>query len=140
MLEAMGSQIAFQGENGMGSSMKLVINLMLAQTMAVFSEAIALGEAMGLDQEKVVNTLLNGATTAPFLKGKKDKILNREFSAEFPLEHMQKDLHLVSQAAYENGVAMPIANLTKEIYAQAKQNGLADADFSAISQFISART
>jgi len=137
MMNAMGKDISFQGENGMGASMKLVINLMLGQAMAVFSEAVALGEGMGLDREKVINTLLAGPTAAPALKGKKEKILQDEFSPEFPLVHLQKDLYLATKAGFENGVPMPIANVTKEIYAQAKQSGLSDQDFSAISRFLS---
>jgi 3-hydroxyisobutyrate dehydrogenase-like beta-hydroxyacid dehydrogenase len=139
MLNAMGKAIQHQGENGKGTSMKLVVNLMLAQSMAAFAEAITLGEALGLDKETVVNTLLNGPTTAPFLNGKKEKILRNDFATEFPLEHMQKDLQLVSQSAYENNVSLPIANVTKEIYSLAKQHGLHKEDFSVIYQFLSAK-
>lgn len=137
LLEAMGKEISYQGEVSRGTSMKVLINLMLGQSMAAFAEAVSLGEAMGLDKEKVVNTLLNGATTAPFLKGKKDKVLNGDFSAEFPLEHLQKDLQLVSQSAYEHNVSLPVANVTKEIYALAKRYGMGNQDFSAIYQFLS---
>jgi 3-hydroxyisobutyrate dehydrogenase-like beta-hydroxyacid dehydrogenase len=139
MMNAMGKAILYQGENGKGTSMKIVINLMLGQTMAAFAEAVNLGQAMGLDKETVLNTLLNGPTTAPFLDGKKEKILLNDFEAEFPLEHMQKDMQLVSQSAYENNVALPITNVTKEIYALAMQQGLSKEDFSAIYKFLSAR-
>lgn len=135
-LKTMGKQIDYQGGNGMGTSMKVVNNLMLAQTMAAFAEAVSLGEAIGLDKEVVINTLLNGPTTAPFLNGKKAKILENNFAADFPLEHMQKDMQLVSQTAYEFNCSLPIANVTKEIYAFAKQHGLGKQDFSAIYQFL----
>ncbi|PLT33254.1 NAD(P)-dependent oxidoreductase [Bacillus sp. V5-8f] len=137
MLEVMGKAINYQGEHGKGTSMKLVVNLMLGQTMAVFAEAVNLGEAMGLDKATVINTLLNGPTTAPFLNGKKEKILQNNYEAEFPLELLQKDLQLVSQTAYENNLAMPITNLTKEIYGLAKQQGLSKDDFSAIYKYLS---
>jgi 3-hydroxyisobutyrate dehydrogenase-like beta-hydroxyacid dehydrogenase len=136
-MEAMGKAIQHQGEHGKGSAMKLVINLMLAQSMAAFAEAVTLGESLGLDKETVVHTLLNGPTTPPFLQGKKDKILYNNFEAEFPLEHMQKDLHLAAQSAYENNVALPIANVTKEIYGMAKLHGFSQEDFSAIYKFLS---
>ena len=138
-MSAMGKAIQYQGENGKGTSMKLVINLMLAQTMAAFGEAVAFGESIGLEKETVIETLLGGPTTAPFLNGKKEKLMNHEYSAEFPLEHMQKDLQLVSQTAFENEFAMPIANITKEVYAMAKQHGYSQQDFSAIYQFLSKR-
>ena len=54
------------------------------------------------------------------------------YDAEFSLRWMQKDLHLASVSAYEAGVAMPVANVTKEIYRLAMRHGLADLDFSAV--------
>ena len=45
---------------------------------------------------------------------------------------MQKDLHLASVSAYEAGVAMPVVNVTKEIYRLAMRHGLADLDFSVV--------
>jgi 3-hydroxyisobutyrate dehydrogenase/glyoxylate/succinic semialdehyde reductase len=49
---------------------------------------------------------------------------------------MHKDLHLATMTAYENGVALPSANLAKEIFAKAKQVGLGDKDFTAIFEYI----
>jgi 3-hydroxyisobutyrate dehydrogenase-like beta-hydroxyacid dehydrogenase len=136
-LNAMGKSIQHLGENGKGSSMKIIINLMLAQNMAVFSEAVSLGEALGLDKEVVMETLLEGPTAAPSLKLKKDNILSNQFEPEFPLEHLQKDLQLVSISAFESNLAMPVANVTKEVYALAKQQGLSKKDFSAIYSLLS---
>ncbi|XJZ27870.1 NAD(P)-dependent oxidoreductase [Bacillota bacterium Lsc_1132] len=139
MLKAMGKEVSYQGGVGQGTAMKVIINLMLAQSMAAFAEAVSLGEALGVEKETVANTLLNGPTTAPFLKGKKDKVLNQDFSADFPLEHMQKDLQLVAQAAFESNIALPIANVTKEVYMLAKQQGFGKLDFSAVYQLTSGR-
>jgi 3-hydroxyisobutyrate dehydrogenase-like beta-hydroxyacid dehydrogenase len=136
MLLAMGKAVEHQGENGMGSSMKIVINLMLAQSMATFAEALAFGEALGFEQEHVMTTLLDGPTTAPFLSGKKEKLLSGNTDPEFPLEHMQKDIHLVAQTAFEIGISLPIANVTKEVYALAKQHGYSKKDMSAIYSFL----
>ena len=74
ILESMGKQVLYQGETGNGTAMKLVVNLTLAQSMAAFAEAVSFGEAMGINKETVIDTLLNGATTAPFLKREKREI------------------------------------------------------------------
>lgn len=136
LLEAMGKQVLYQGETGKGTSIKLVINLMLAQSMLAFAEAVNLGDALGLSKETVVETLLNLPVTAPALKGKKDKILQNDYAADFPLKLMQKDLQLVSQTAYEQNMPLLSANVAKEIYAMAKRQGFAEHDFSAIFQFL----
>lgn len=137
LLHVMGKTVYHLGENGKGTMMKLVVNLMLAEAMAAFSEAVSLGEALGFDKETVVNMLLNTPTAAPFLQGKKDYIIHNRFPAEFPLEHMHKDLHLVAQSAYERGTTLPLANLAKELYGLAKQYGWGQDDFSAVYRLLS---
>ncbi|OKO92197.1 2-hydroxy-3-oxopropionate reductase [Geobacillus proteiniphilus] len=137
LLHVMGKAVYHLGENGKGTMMKLVVNLMLAEAMAAFSEAVSLGEALGFDKETVVNMLLNTPTAAPFLQGKKDYIIHNRFPAEFPLEHMHKDLHLVAQSAYERGITLPLANLAKELYGLAKQYGWGQDDFSAVYRLLS---
>lgn len=135
-LEMMGSKIVHVGGQGMGTSLKVVVNFLLASSMAAFAEGMALGQALGLSQEMLFNTILGGPVAAPFLSGKRDMMAQGNYEPQFPLQWMQKDLQMVSVAAYEAGVAMPIANVTKEIYRLAMQADLAAEDFSAIYRFL----
>jgi 3-hydroxyisobutyrate dehydrogenase/glyoxylate/succinic semialdehyde reductase len=112
--------------------MKMVINTLLAQAMAAFAESLHLGTSLGISEEKLCQTLLNTPAAAPFLKLKQPKLLNRDFSPEFPLEWMHKDLHLASVTAYEQNVALPSLQTTKELYAQTKQQGFGEEDLSAV--------
>lgn len=130
--DAMGKTSHFLGENGKGSSMKLLVNLLLAQSIAAFTETLHLGEAMGFPKTQLLETLLNHPVTPTLLNGKKEKWLSGDYSPEFPLKHMQKDIHLVAETAFELNRAMPLANAAKELFAQAKQHGLGDLDLSAI--------
>ena len=66
---------------------------------------------------------------------KREKIEGGNYEAEFPLQWMQKDLHLASVSAYESGVALAITNVTKEIYRLAMRGGHETNDFSAIYEF-----
>jgi 3-hydroxyisobutyrate dehydrogenase-like beta-hydroxyacid dehydrogenase len=50
---------------------------------------------------------------------------------------MHKDAQLVSETAYEAGVAMPAMNTAKEIYALAVRRGLGEQDFSAVYKLLS---
>ena len=133
----MGKATIHVGTVGKGTSMKIVTNMLLAQAMVAFAEALRLGTALGISEEMLCQTLLNGPTAAPFLKMKEPKLLNRDFSPEFPLEWMHKDLQLVSVTAYEQAVALPSLHTTKEIYALAKQYGLSQEDFSAVYKMLS---
>jgi hypothetical protein len=64
----------------------------------------------------VFDALLGTTAVAPFLASKREKIESGNYEAEFPLRWMQKDMHLALVSAYESGVAMPLTNVTKEMY------------------------
>jgi 3-hydroxyisobutyrate dehydrogenase/glyoxylate/succinic semialdehyde reductase len=136
LLLSMGSKIVYAGGQGMGTSMKMVINLLLGVGMASFAEAMALGQGLGLSQKMLFDSLLGLPAVAPFLTSKRAKIEKGDYAPEFPLRWMQKDLFLASVSAHEAGVAMPVTNLTKEIYRFAMRDGHDTEDFSAIYQFV----
>jgi len=135
LLLCMGNKIIHAGGHGMGTSMKMVINLLLGTNMAAFAEAMALGEGLGLSQEMLFDSLLGMPAVAPFLASKREKIESGDYEAEFPLRWMQKDMHLAAVSAYEAGVAVPLTNVTKEIYRLAMRGGHETKDFSAIYEF-----
>jgi 3-hydroxyisobutyrate dehydrogenase-like beta-hydroxyacid dehydrogenase len=136
LLLCMSSRIVHTGGHGTGTSMKMVINLLLGNAMAAFAEAMALGEGLGLSQKLLFDSVLGTPAVAPFLTAKRDKIDNRNYAAEFPLRWMQKDMHLATVSAYETGVAMPLTNVAKEMYRLAMRDGHAAEDFSAIYEFL----
>ena len=136
LLLCMGNKIVPAGGHGMGTSMKMVINLLLGVGMASFAEAMALGQGLGLSQKILFDSLLGMPAVAPFLGSKREKIEKGNYAAEFPLRWMQKDMHLASVSAYDAGVAMPVTNLVKEIYRFAMRDGHETEDFSAVYQFM----
>ena len=136
LLLCMGNKIVHVGGPGMGTSMKMVINLLLGTGMAAFAEAMELGQGLGLSQKVLFDSLLSTPTVAPFLALKREKIEDGNYEAEFPLRWMQKDLHLASVSAYESGVALTVTNVTKEIYRLAMRDGHDTEDFSAIYDYL----
>jgi 3-hydroxyisobutyrate dehydrogenase-like beta-hydroxyacid dehydrogenase len=136
LLLCMGNKIVHAGGHGMGTSMKMVVNLLLGTGMASFAEAMALGQGLGLSQTMLFDSLLGAPVVAPFLASKREKIESGNYEAEFPLRWMQKDMQLASVSAYESGVAMPLANVTKEIYRLAMRDGHDTQDFSAIYDYL----
>jgi len=137
LLLCMGDKIFQAGGHGMGTSMKMVINLLLGNAMAAFAEGIALGEGLGISRKILFDSLLGTPAVAPFLATKRQKIESGNYEAEFPLRWMQKDMHLAAVSAYEAGVAMPLTNAAKELYRLAMREGHASQDFSAIYDYLS---
>lgn len=136
LMGLMGREVIHAGEIGMGTSLKMVFNMLLASAMLSFSEGLALGEVLGFQRERMLDLLLGGAVVAPFVSGKRARIELSDYEADFPLQWMQKDLQLATQTAYEQGLAVPTANIAKEIYLLAARAGLGEQDFSAIYKFI----
>jgi 3-hydroxyisobutyrate dehydrogenase-like beta-hydroxyacid dehydrogenase len=137
LLEKMSKAIVHVGDSGMGSSLKVVNNMLAAQAGLAFAETLVLGESLGISHERLLDFFLGGPIASPLLNGKRAKYESLNFDPDFPLQWMQKDLQLAALTAYENRVAIPSANLAKEIYQLAARFGLADADFTAIYQYLS---
>lgn len=136
-LNCMGNKIVYAGSQGMGTSLKMVMNQLLGTVMAAFAEGLVLGESLGLSREVLFESLLGGPAASPFLALKRERIEKGNFEqADFPLRWLQKDLHLASVTAYETGVAMPLTNVAKEIYRFAIREGDGDKDFSAIYDYL----
>jgi 3-hydroxyisobutyrate dehydrogenase-like beta-hydroxyacid dehydrogenase len=133
IIEHMASKILYLGSNGKGTSMKMVINTLLAFGMVGFSEAMSLGKSLEIDSNKLMDVLLSSAVCPPFLSYKREIITKGEYDkTQFPLKWMRKDLVLATKSAYETKIAMPVANLIKEMFALASEKGYAEKDFSAI--------
>lgn len=135
-LEIMGSKVKHVGDAGMGASIKMVLNVMLAQNIVMFSEAINFGKSLGFSQEMLIETILASPMAAPYLAIKSKKIKEGTYEADFPLKWMLKDLYLVAQTAFENEILLPSSMAVKEIFAAAQKAGLGDKDFAAIFDFI----
>ena len=132
----MGKAIKHVGDHGMGTSLKVVVNHMLATSMAAFAEGIALGEGLGVSQEVLFDALIGGPLVPAYLGMKREKLEQGNYAPDFPLRWMQKDMQMVATAAYDTGVPMPLANLTKELYQAAVKRGHGDEDFSAIYEHV----
>lgn len=138
-LNFMSKKVINIGETGKGSSFKMLVNIMLAQSMLIFSEAVLLGEKMGISKDFLLDVVPNLVVSAPFTKFKAEMIKGGEYGVQFPLEHMHKDLHLAAVSAYELNQPLYLANVAKELFAEANKKGLGRLDFAAIHRFLEER-
>jgi 3-hydroxyisobutyrate dehydrogenase/glyoxylate/succinic semialdehyde reductase len=136
VLECMGKAVFHIGGHGMGSAMKMLNNIILGQAMVAFTEALSFGESIGLTRKAILDTLAVSPVMAPVLLAKRRKFEEEDFSVEFPLRWMHKDLHLAMETAYETGAALPASNVVKEVYALAMREKLGEQDFSAVYRIV----
>lgn len=132
VLEAMGKAIYHMGENGMGSYMKLVNNVILAAVLSGFAEAFVMGHKAGLAGDRMLDVVLHGSAACPLLEFKGKAITARDFTPTFHLRMMRKDLTLALNTADGLNVPMPLTSLLNELHQAGIAQGLGDEDFSSI--------
>jgi 3-hydroxyisobutyrate dehydrogenase len=123
------------GGGSSGIQMKLVVNLLLGVEMQAIAEAVSLGEHLELDRDVLLDVLSKTAVIAPAFLGKFQKIKNNDYSPEFPLRLMSKDMDLVMETARATGANLPAASVAQSVLtANLPSNG--DLDLAAITPFV----
>lgn len=132
--EVLGRRVVPMGPVGAGTSMKLVNNLLTLTTVSLLGEALALGEALGLDRSRMVEILRGSGAASRMLENKAGALAQRTYPAEFLLSLAYKDLKLAEGAARRAGRAAPLAREARRLFARSIADGHADEDFSAVAE------
>jgi len=133
VLSVIGRDAMHFGPTGSGALMKLINNFMCGVQAASFAEAISLIEAGGLDRNKAISVLTNGAPGSPLVKIISTRDAAQDFAPNFELRLMAKDLRYAdeeSQRLRRN--SMEIATSARKIFEQAVAAGYGEKDFSAV--------
>jgi 3-hydroxyisobutyrate dehydrogenase-like beta-hydroxyacid dehydrogenase len=131
LFKAMGKQIFHMGETGKGQATKLVMNLQIAMIFEGFAEALTLGAKLGVDVEKLLPLIQASMVRSGVVEYKGPFILRRDFSPNFPLRLMLKDIRLALDAAKESRVRLPGLEAVEEVYDVAAEEGQGDLDYAA---------
>jgi 3-hydroxyisobutyrate dehydrogenase-like beta-hydroxyacid dehydrogenase len=131
LFRAMGKDVKFMGELGQGQGTKLAMNLMIALIYEGFAEALVLAEKLGVDPEKLLGLIQASMVRSGVVDYKAPFVLRRDFSPNFPLRLMHKDIRLMLDAARELRVKLPGLETVEEIYDVAAEEGLNDLDYAA---------
>lgn len=129
---AMGRMSSYMGGPGSGATIKLVNNMLSGTVSTALAEAIAVAESAGLDPAAVQQVLGEGAAGSRLLKSKMPKMLGRDFSAQFQLALMEKDLRYFLALAQSYDRPAPIASLVRSQLQSARRAGLGESDVSAV--------
>lgn len=132
VLEALGHKIVHTGDVGSASQMKLVANQFIASMMVGFAQGMVLAQKAGLSPDMVMEILDASALRSPFYSGKLRRILSRDYTPNFRLKWLLKDIHLVLEAGAELGVPLPGMAAAREVYVAAMSQGLGEVDYSAV--------
>ena len=132
LLRTFGPHHFYLGEAEQARLMKLVVNLMIAQTSAMLSEALTLGRKGGLDWRDMWQVLGASAVASPIVKAKAVQLAERDFTPTFTVEQMLKDLGLILGAGEASHVPLAQTALTYQLMQAAVAQGDALDDYAAI--------
>jgi 3-hydroxyisobutyrate dehydrogenase-like beta-hydroxyacid dehydrogenase len=132
LLQLLGPNQFWLGEGEQARLMKLVINLMIAQTSAMLAEALALGRKGGLRWEDLWAVIGASAVGSPIVKAKSAQLVQRDFTPTFTVEQMIKDLDLIVGAAAASHVPVPQTAATLQLMHAAIAQGDGQDDYAAI--------
>jgi len=131
LFAAMGKKIFRMGETSKGQATKLAMNLQIAVIFEGFAEALTLATKLGVDAEKLLQLIDATMVRSGVVEYKAPFILNRDFTPNFPLRLMHKDIRLTLEAAKEVRVKLPALETVEEIYEMATEDGNQDLDYAA---------
>lgn len=132
LLECWGPQQFYLGGEEQARMMKLVLNLMIAQTSAMLGEALNLGQRGGLSWRAMWEVIAASAVGSPIVKAKSAQLSTHDYSPTFTVHQMLKDVNLMLQAGAELHVPLPQLSLTQQQMQQAIAQGDGELDYAAI--------
>jgi 3-hydroxyisobutyrate dehydrogenase-like beta-hydroxyacid dehydrogenase len=125
------------GPLGTGAAAKLVANTTLLGTLGVLGEAVALGRALGL-QDDALFSVLAATPLAHQAERRRDALASGEYPRRFALSLARKDADLIAGAAEAAGADLRLTAAVRTWFADAEAAGLADSDYSAVLAQITA--
>jgi 3-hydroxyisobutyrate dehydrogenase len=131
-LAVMGKAIHHIGPAGSGALLKLINNFVCGVQVASFAEALAMIEHSGLDRAKALEVLTAGAPGSPLVKTVAARMSAPDFTPNFPLRLMTKDLGYAIQEGKKNLVELTTASAALEDFTNAIAKGHGDQDMAAV--------
>jgi 3-hydroxyisobutyrate dehydrogenase-like beta-hydroxyacid dehydrogenase len=132
LFKAMGKNIFYMGESGMGSYTKLCNQIAVSLNLLGTCEALLVASKAGLDPREAIKVLGTGAAESWQLLNLGPKMVERDFKPGFKIKHLVKDLRIAHEVCEEMGVPIFGSTLTQELLRVAKTQGLGDSATPAL--------
>lgn len=127
-IEPMGKRIYYCGGPGMGLHAKLSQNLILSNILQAFNEGMVLSSKAGVAPQLMLEILSNSAAKSGLIEYKAPFVFKRDFTPNFSVKWMHKDIGLMLDSGQELGVPLPLTALTRQIFQAAISTGHGDED------------
>lgn len=124
VFEAMGKTITHVGALGDGQTVKLANQILVVGNTLAMCEALLFAQASGVDLQKTVDAVKNGAAGSWMFTNRAPQILNRDWRPGFTIDLQEKDVRLALKAADEVGAPLFGTALISNLYRTLQARGL----------------
>jgi 3-hydroxyisobutyrate dehydrogenase len=132
LIGAFARAVTLLGDSGAGQLTKMVNQVCVAGVLQGLAEGLALGERAGLDLDKVLAVITQGAASSWQMQHRGPTMVKGEFDFGFAVDWMRKDLGLVLDEARRLGARMPATALIDQFYADVQAMGGGRQDTSSL--------
>ncbi len=136
LFEAVGKTVVHVGPASAGQTVKAANQLIVAGTIELVAEAIVFLDAHGVDTEAAVKVLVGGLAGNAILDRKAAGMLARDFTPGFRVALHHKDMGIVTAAAREAGVIIPLGALVAQLIGSLNAQGDGGLDHSALLKLV----
>jgi 3-hydroxyisobutyrate dehydrogenase len=134
VFSVLGRDAIHLGPVGSGALMKLINNFVCGVQAASFAEAVSVIDAGGLDRAQAFSILTGGAPGSAIVKRVAERVATNDFTPNFALRWMAKDLAYAVNEASGKGISLQTAAAALSLFQRAIAEGHGDEDFSAVSK------
>ncbi len=132
ILRAMGRDVVHVGPVGSGARLKLINNFLSASQIAGLAEAMSLIERSGLDRDKALQVLTEGAPGSPLVKLISGRMVAKQYEPHFLLRLMAKDLRYAVAEADLQALDLDMGRAALRVFEHAIAAGQGEDDMSAV--------
>lgn len=132
ILKTMSKEIVHLGPVGSGAKIKLINNFLCGVQLASLAEGLTWIERSGLDRDKALDVLKKGAPGSPMLAAMSSRMVNRDYTVNFLLKLLSKDMLYATNEAAACHVDLKTAETARSLMEAAIAEGYGDQDMSSV--------
>ncbi len=134
ILDSMSVSLRYIGEAGKAAQVKALVNMVMNINTAGLAEGLGLGAALGLDLEMLQEVFAQTGANSRVLKTDGEDMQIRDHECYFSAAHASKDSGIALDLADAAGIALPLAQATKDQYDRMIELGLGELDKSGVAE------
>ncbi|WP_294392993.1 NAD(P)-dependent oxidoreductase [uncultured Clostridium sp.] len=135
VLSSMGSNIIYEGEAGSGQHTKMANQIAIAGAVSGVCEAITYARNAGLDVEKMLNSISEGAAGSWQMSNMAPRMIKGDFVPGFYIKHFIKDMKIAAEECREFNSELVVLNKVLEMYEYLEENNFGDLGTQALIKY-----